>query len=308
MLIIKGLIPMKALVISGGGSKGAWAGGLVEYLSKEQGMEWDILIGSSTGSLLVPCVASKAWEEVKLAYTTSCQKDIFSNCPFVVRKKDDKFHASFNHISILIQFLQQRKTLGESKSLRELIRRTFTRDLWKSMKASGKVIIVTVSNLTNNVIEYKYARDFGYEEFCDWIWISCNMVPFMSLVKKNGCEYADGGFGNPIPIQEAINIGATEIDVVVLQPRHRAIISPPASNAFILLLKAFNFMQHQLSRDDISVSLAESRNSGTRIRLIHTQEELTENSFIFDPEQMSNWWQMGREHGRKIYEEGFWKA
>ena len=130
----------------------------------------------------------------------------------------------------------------------------------------------------------------------------------MSLVEKNGYEYADGGFGNPIPIQEAINIGATEIDVVVLQPRHRAIISPPASNAFILLLKAFNFMQHQLSRDDISVSLAESRNSGTRIRLIHTPEELTENSFIFDPGQMSNWWQMGREHGRKIYEAGFWKA
>ncbi|HUR31134.1 MAG TPA: patatin-like phospholipase family protein, partial [Saprospiraceae bacterium] len=47
---------MKALVISGGGSKGAWAGGLVEYLSRERGMEWDVLIGSSTGSLLVPCI------------------------------------------------------------------------------------------------------------------------------------------------------------------------------------------------------------------------------------------------------------
>ena len=299
---------MKALVISGGGSKGAWAGGLVEYLSRERGMEWDILIGSSTGSLLVPCIATKAWDQAKRSYTTSDQRDIFSNCPFVVRKHEDKMKASFNHLSILWQFILQRKTLGESKSLRELIRRTFTRELWKSMKSSGKVVIVTVSNLTHNLIEYKYARDYGYEEFCDWIWISCNLVPFMSLAVKNGCEYADGGFGNPIPIQEVINLGATEIDVVVLQPRHRSLISPPAANAFILLLKAFNFMQHQLSRDDISVSLAETRHSGTKIRLIHTPEELTDNSFIFDPDQMSNWWRMGYEHGEKIYNDGFWKS
>ncbi|HUR31515.1 MAG TPA: patatin-like phospholipase family protein [Saprospiraceae bacterium] len=299
---------MKALVISGGGSKGAWAGGLVEYLSRERGMEWDVLIGSSTGSLLVPCIAVKAWDDIKRAYTTSSQKEIFSNCPFIVRKKDDKMHTTFNHLSILMQFIQQRKTLGESKSLRNLIRQTFTRELWRTMKSSGKVVIVTVSNLTHNLIEYKYARDYGYEEFCDWIWISCNLVPFMSLAIKNGCEYADGGFGNPIPIQEVINLGASEIDVVVLQPRHRSLISPPASNAFILLLKTYNFMQHQLSRDDISVSLAETRHGGTKIRLIHTPEELTDNSFIFDPNQMSEWWQMGHQHAEKIYNDGFWKS
>ncbi len=299
---------MKALVISGGGSKGAWAGGLIEYLSKEKGMDWDVLIGASTGSLLVPCVAIKAWDELRRAYTTSNQNDIFSNCPFVIHRKDDEFKASFNHLTILTQFLQRRKTMGESKHLRDLIHRTFTRDHWRKMKASKKIVIVTVSNLTHNRIEYKFARDYGYEEFCDWVWISCNLVPFMSLVNKNGNEYADGGFGNPIPIMEAINIGATEVDVVVLQPRHRSLIAPPATNAFMLLLKTFNFMQNQLARDDINVALAEARSSGTRIRLIHTPTELTDNSFIFDPNQMSKWWNMGHDHARKIHEEGFWRT
>ena len=55
---------MKALVISGGGAKGAWAGGLIEYLAKEQGMQWDILVGSSTGSLLVPMIAVGGWDEL----------------------------------------------------------------------------------------------------------------------------------------------------------------------------------------------------------------------------------------------------
>src|SRR5664279_378837 len=108
---------MKALVISGGGAKGAWAGGLIEYLSREKGMDWDILVGSSTGSLLVPCIAIKAWDDIKRAYTTSRQSDIFSNCPFIIHEKDHHFKASFNHFGIILQFIQGRKTLGESKSL-----------------------------------------------------------------------------------------------------------------------------------------------------------------------------------------------
>lgn len=298
---------MKALVISGGGAKGAWAGGYVEYLVKEAGMSWDILIGSSTGSLLVPLIAINHWGELKKAYTTSYQHDIFSNCPFTVRRTEDGFKASFNHFRIILQFIQGRKTLGESRSLKQLIRTTFPPEKWEELKASGKQVIVTVSNLTHNVIEYKYARDYDYDDFCDWIWMSCNLVPFMSLVVKDGNEYADAGFGNPVPVQEAINLGAKEIDVIILRPRHHIRTSPPATNAFMLLLKTFNFMQVQLAHDDIQMSLMESRFGGNKIRLIHTPEELTDNSFIFDPEQMLGWWNKGYSYAQKTLEEGFWR-
>lgn len=297
---------MKALVISGGGAKCAWAGGLVEFLSKEKGMDWDILVGSSTGSLLIPCIAIKAWDDIKQAYTTCSQYDIFSNCPFIISKKNGVSKASFNHKGILLQFAQGRKTFGESKNLKQLIRKTFTSEHWQTLQDSRKHVIVTVSNLTHNVIEYKYARDCSFDDFIDWVWISCNLVPFMSLAIKDGCEYADGGFGNPIPLQEAINLGATEIDVVVLQPRHRSVLTPPSSNAFMLLLNTINFMQHQLASDDINVGLAESRYGNIKTRIIHTPTELTDNSFIFDPEMMTAWWQMGFDHARKIYDEGFW--
>ncbi|MDG2443864.1 MAG: patatin-like phospholipase family protein, partial [Flavobacteriaceae bacterium] len=39
----------KALVISGGGSKGAFAGGVAEYLLKEKKKTYDIFLGTSTG-------------------------------------------------------------------------------------------------------------------------------------------------------------------------------------------------------------------------------------------------------------------
>jgi NTE family protein len=48
---------MKALVISGGGSKGAFAGGVAEFLICERKNQYDIFIGTSTGSLLVSHLA-----------------------------------------------------------------------------------------------------------------------------------------------------------------------------------------------------------------------------------------------------------
>jgi len=41
---------MRALVISGGGSKGAFAGGVAQYLLEEKKKkEYDLFIGTSTG-------------------------------------------------------------------------------------------------------------------------------------------------------------------------------------------------------------------------------------------------------------------
>jgi len=42
---------MRALVISGGGSKGAFAGGVAQYLMQEKGHTYDLLLGTSTGSV-----------------------------------------------------------------------------------------------------------------------------------------------------------------------------------------------------------------------------------------------------------------
>ena len=46
----------RALVISGGGAKGAWGVGVIHALVKEKGHKYDIAIGTSTGSLIGPFV------------------------------------------------------------------------------------------------------------------------------------------------------------------------------------------------------------------------------------------------------------
>ena len=56
---------MRALVISGGGSKGAFAGGVAEYLMQELGHRYDLFLGTSTGSLLISHLALKKISKIK---------------------------------------------------------------------------------------------------------------------------------------------------------------------------------------------------------------------------------------------------
>jgi hypothetical protein len=99
---------------------------------------------------------------------------------------------------------------------------------------------------------------------------------------------------------EAISLGAREIDMIILNPRYKMVKNAPSSNSFNLLMRAFDFMLHQICRDDISFSLLEGRYSDVSINLIHKPEILTDNAFIFDPEQMAAWWEEGHAYAPKM--------
>lgn len=80
---------MKALVISGGGSKGAFAGGVAEYLIKDCGKDYQLFVGTSTGSLLVPFLALGDIKRIKNIYSTIQQEDIFTTSPFLFHFKSN---------------------------------------------------------------------------------------------------------------------------------------------------------------------------------------------------------------------------
>ncbi len=287
---------MKALVISGGGSKGAYAGGVAQYLMQEQGKKYDLFLGTSTGSLLIPHLALGNIEKVYEIYTNVNQRTIFNVNPFRVRKKGNREFVSINFLSSLWQFIKFKRTFGESKNLRRAIRRNFTETDFKLAQENVEDVVVTVSNLTRSKTEYKSIHDFSYEDFCDWIWISCNYVPFMSLVTKNGCEYADGGFGCLVPIREAIRRGATEIDAIILESENMEHNKVLGKNPFSLMVNLFAFMLDQIEGHDTVVGKLAAINKDVPLNLYYTPSKLTENSLVFNKKLMSNWWRQGYEY------------
>lgn len=284
---------MKALVISGGGSKGAFAGGVAQFLIEEAKNEYDIFVGTSTGSLLISHLALGKLDKIKEIYSNVNQKTIFSNCPFIIKHKHGTDSISMNHWNILKNFLKGKKTFGESENLRQLIRNSITIAEFNELKESNKNIIVTVSNLSLNQVEYKSINDCTYDEFCDWIWISANYTPFMSLVRKNGCEYADGGLGSLVPIEEAILKGAKEVDVVVLHTEVNYYNRMPSRNPFELITNMLSFVLDRIENQNVRIGKLVASQKDAIINLYYTPTVLTTNSLIFNKERMTRWWKRG---------------
>lgn len=284
---------MRALVISGGGSKGAFAGGVAQYLIEQKKLKYDLFIGTSTGSLLVSHLALGRVEEIKEAYTNVTQKDIFNVCPFNITYKKGVETISINHFNVLRNILRGSKTFGESHNLKKLIRTKVSEAGFLALKSLPADVVVTVSNLSLNQVEYKSVKDFDYEEFLEWVWISCNYTPFMSLVKKDGCEYADGGLGSMVPIEEAIKRGATIVDAIVLQTEITQLNRMPSLNAFSLLTNMFSFMLDRIEFQNIRIGKFVATNQDAIINFYYTPTVLTTNSLIFEKKKMTSWWQSG---------------
>ena len=284
---------MRAMVISGGGSKGAFAGGVAQYLMQELKYNYNLFLGTSTGSLLISHLALQKIEKIRQVYTSVNQDNIFSNCPFVIKKKYGIETIGVHHINVLKNFLTGSKTFGESHNLLQLIRNTISIEEFEHLKNGPLDIVVTVSNLSLNQVEYKSINVCTYEEFCEWVWVSCNYTPFMTLAKKNGCEYADGGLGTMVPIEEAIRRGAKVVDAIILQTEITQLNRMPSRNVFSLLTNMFSFMLDRIEQQNIRIGKFVANHNDAIINFYYTPTVLTTNSLIFEKEKMTVWWESG---------------
>ncbi|WP_109301189.1 patatin family protein [Aquimarina sp. AU474] len=290
---------MRALVISGGGSKGAFAGGVAQHLIQDLNRKYDLFIGTSTGSLLVSHLALSKIEEIKDLYTSVNQSSIFKNCPFIIKKKRGYNNISINHFNVLRNLIRGKKSFGDSGNLRDLIRNAISESYFEQLKSGNPDVIVTVTNLSTNRVEYKSLKECTYTDFLDWIWISCNYPPFMSLVRKNNCDYVDGGLGSMVPIEEAIKRGAKELDVIVLETEVNYLNRMPTKDPFSLITNMVNFMMDQIEHQNIRIGKFQAREQDVAMDLYYTPTVLTTNSLIFDKEKMTEWWTRGYEFAKE---------
>lgn len=293
---------MRALVISGGGSKGAFAGGVAQYLMETLDYEYDLYLGTSTGSLLCPHLAIGDINKIRNIYINTKQSDIFSNCPFKIKEKTDGSRTiGIAHLNVLKNFINRSRTFGESYHLLDLIVATFSKADFERLQQSKKEVICTVSNLSKHRIEYKSSKDCSYEEFCKWMWISCNFVPFMTLETIDGSDYADGSLGVSVAIEEAIRRGAKTVDTIILDVEEKNIKIKPVKNAFTLMSNMFAFTKNILESQNIQVAKDFARIKGIEINFYYTPYRLTNNPLVFNQKEMELWWTLGKEYAAKCH-------
>src|SRR5690606_29940766 len=140
-----------------------------------------LFVGTSTGSLLISHLALDKIDKIREIYSSVDQDSIFSNCPFTIKKKHGGEVIAINHLNVIKNFIRGQKTFGESENLSHLIRQSTSMEDCLALRNGPADIVVTVSNLSMNEVEYRSVTDCTHEEYCDWIWISSNYTPFMSL-------------------------------------------------------------------------------------------------------------------------------
>lgn len=278
----------KALVISGGGSWGAWGGGTIEALKIDQGKEYDLYVATSTGSLLCPLASQNSFMKLREAYTAVTQDSIFNVNPFTKK-------GGVNFLNAFWRIIRGKKTLGESKNLRDRINTFFPEADFNILKNSNAEVVVTTVNVTKESLEYKSSKDNTYVDFCDWIFASACSPVFMTLVEKQDCQYVDGGIIEHIPIQYAIEQGATEIDVIIHRTEKNTTVSnSKVNNVFDHFMKIIKIMHRELSTDDVAISKLEAKDKDVKLNLYYIPYQLSDNSLLFEANSMNKWWDLGK--------------
>jgi predicted patatin/cPLA2 family phospholipase len=281
----------RALVISGGGAKGAWGGGFLQYKVESQGYDWDMYFGTSTGSLLIPLTSLQEMDRLKEAYTSADSDAIFSVNPFTKKGKINWFNA-------IIRTIKGKSSLGETGKLPKIIKAMFTESDFNLTKKIGKELFPCATDYISKSEKYVCNMTTDYETYVSFTHASTSVPVATDFVRLGAYCLLDGGVVTHVPIQKAINEGADEIDIIILRPEVPPQDSWKPSSWFDVLLRTTDIQENQISLDNVLIGQLEAKEKDVLLRFRYTPTVLTNNSLVFTKEEMIKWWNEGYEYAK----------
>ena len=246
----------RALVISGGGSKGAFAVGVLKRLQTEfPELGFDIFVGTSTGSLITPMVAVEELYFLETIFTTKHTEDIV-------------------HIKNLGERLKQ-DAIFDDTPLQQLIVDNYSNDRYKKILDSGKKLFFTsvclqtgelvVFTTDPNPAQSKYYKVQtlkNADHFRAAIMASASQPVFMHPIHVNAAEpgaanahyqFVDGGVREYAGIQMAIDAGATEIFTILLSSGAADDDSVEFGTIFPILQRLIDIFIDDVGKNDLII-------------------------------------------------------
>lgn len=198
----------RAIVLSGGGSKGAYQIGVWKALKKMH-IDYDIVTGTSVGALNAALMIQKNYYRAVWLWHNLDFSIVFDEkIDFDYNSKDGKKE--------LMKFYAKNIVNGGTNvtKLEQTISKTINID--KIYKSKIDMGIVTVKlptlkpiTLTKNQIPKNRLKDY--------LIASASCYPAFQKKNINGSNYIDGGFYDNLPINLAIDMGAEEVIAIDLK-------------------------------------------------------------------------------------------
>lgn len=297
--------PVKALVLGGGGDKGAYEAGGIFHLLGDQGTSYDIFSGCSIGAWNSSyCAMYQAGDERKAA-------DELRECWSTIRKRD--VYSDWFPFGI-VQFLLpkwtglKRMALYNSGTLHKLLTQRFNFDPKRVWTANKKLLVCAVA--WDGELRHFDERDPHITEGI----LASSAFPIAFLpIEIDGKWWTDGGLREIIPIAAAIDAGATHIDVIATSPATPKYADLGATpDPLTLGSRYLDIMSDQIALDDIPKTLAindmvlegNSRVDGKRhveLRIMQPADFLNHDSLAFDPTNLRDMFDQGYEDAKKVF-------
>lgn len=194
---------MRAIVLSGGGSKGAYEIGVWKALRK-LGISYDIVTGTSVGALNAALMV---------------QKDYLRGMLLWYNLKSDMVYDSDMNIKSNKDFVKYAKKIVLSGGIA-------VKNLESTVKKYVNVKKIYNSPIDLGIVTVKYPnlqpvqltkKDIPKDKLTDYLIASASCFPAFQKKKIDDFEYIDGGLYDNLPINLAISMGATEVIAVDLE-------------------------------------------------------------------------------------------
>lgn len=199
---------MRAIVLSGGGSKGAYQMGVWAAL-KKLNIHYDIVTGTSVGALNAALMVQKTFYKGLFFWYNLNSKMIFNE-----DLKQD-YHTKEGKKDILKWYAKGVLNGGiEVKGLEDTIRQVIQPK--KVLKSNVDMGIVTfnIKTLKPKIVKKK---DLNENNLCDYLLASASCFPAFKMKTIEEENYIDGGIYDNLPINLAIDLGATEVIAIDLK-------------------------------------------------------------------------------------------
>ena len=291
----------RALVVSGGGSFGAFGGGTLAGLNRE----YDIAAGISTGALLTPLALLGEYDILKEAYTSISDGDIFDLSWY--KPRPIKKNGKINMWAIIYALIMGNPSFGTTKNMKKLIDKFMLGKYYSRLLMNKKEILVGAQNFQEEPSELHYFSTMveKYEDFKNWMWFSANATFATSIVQKKwtnkttGKEYmgqwSDGGITEIIPIDPIISSGAKEIDIIIHRPKvtHEYEVDK-IDNLIEYVIAGIAAMRYDITFEHLNETCKHMADEhGITSTLYFLPRKLSNNSMVFNKKQMVKWWEEG---------------
>jgi NTE family protein len=230
-----------AFVLSGGGSRGALQLGAM-YALQEYGLQPDLLIGVSIGAINAAFVALKGFSKESLDLLTAA---------WHLAGESDLMPA--NYVWLTVRAMLNRSSRDPAHRVRDFfIHQGLTPELCFADISQPNLVIVSADLNTGKPILHGAMPE---DKILDAVLLSSALPPWFMPVRKQEHYLMDGAVVSNLPVEPALNLGATEVVALDLIDAREMVAAGEGVRGFFSRL-IYSVGKRQ---SDLELELAEAR-------------------------------------------------